>query len=140
MHKIIRVAGVLGLALLVAQPASLGAVKPGSERSRPAPGRLIIKFQGTPHKRAAAAMNPHRVTALALATGAAMRATRALSGGAQLVHVKRPMPAAKLAAMAARLSRQSGVAYAEPDVRLHPALLPNDPRYVKQLYLKGPAV
>jgi serine protease len=140
MHEIIRVAGVLGLALLIAQPASFGAVKPASERSRPAPGRLIIKFQGTPHKRTAAAMNPHRVTTLALATSVAMRATRALSGGAQLVHVKRPMPAAKLAAMAARLSRQPGVAYAEPDIRLYPALLPNDPRYVKQLYLKGPAV
>src|SRR5688572_12460745 len=139
MHTIISVAGVLGLALLIAQPASFGAVKPASERSLPTPGRIIIKFQGAPHKRAAAAMNPHRVTALAVATGVAMRATRALSGGAQLVHVKHPMPTAKLAAMAARLSHQPGVAYAEPDARLHPALLPNDPRYVKQLYLKGPA-
>src|SRR5688500_3109340 len=132
MHRIIYIAITLGLALLTAQPAAWGASKIADKQPQPPVGRLIIKFDGASYKGETAEPTARRVTALALATGIDMRATRALSGGTQLVHVKRSMPPAELAAMAARLSRQPGVAYAEPDARRYTALMPNDPEFVDQ--------
>ena len=96
--------------------------------------RFIVRFrEGTADPQS-------RLAAVAGRSGRSLTYVRAMSGDAHVVRV----PAAALAATAGQsrtdaarllgqqLMRDPDIAYAEPDRKLHPLLIPNDPLYPQQ--------
>ena len=107
----------------------------GAQRVTAANDRFIIKLKdGT-------ASAPSRVSAIAGRSGRAIAYLREMSGGA---HVVRIAPDAATAAIVGRsvaernrlvalqLMQDPDVVYAEPDRKLYPMLVPNDPLYSQQ--------
>jgi serine protease len=136
MRRTDRIVCMLALTLLMLQAAGSAAPLP-AKHLEPTAARLIVKFREGPQKNTVTTDTRQRVTALALWSGVGMRVTRTLSGGTHLVTLDRPLPAARLASMAARISEQPEVEYAEPDARRYLMLRPNDPRFVSQHYLES---
>lgn len=85
-----------------------------------APGQLIVKLSED--------AAPARLSALAARAGA-WRVTGSRYGAFSILHVD---PSADLHALALEISREPGVAYAEPAAILQPAFRPNDPLYELQ--------
>jgi serine protease len=107
----------------------------------PAESQLIIKFRDTPQKHDEARIGAaSRLGALSLQSGIGMHIARPLSGGAQLVTVRDPVAHGGPAAIAERLSARPDIEYAEPDIRVYPALTPNDPRFSDQYYLRNSSI
>jgi len=94
--------------------------------------RLALLADGGPTTRA-----HERVATLSAAAGRDVAWLRAMSGGADVLHLPRTLPIGEVEAMAAALARLPGVAYAEPDRRMFPALTPNDPRFGEQWSLQA---
>lgn len=99
--------------------------------------RIIVKIAGS--MRAAlladAAALPRagaRMPAFSAATGHDVVWLRAMSGGADVLGLPRPMPVADVQAVAAALAALPGVIYAAPDRRMFPTLAPDDPRFAEQ--------
>jgi serine protease len=136
MYRVLKTAGALGLALFVVQSAG-SAASASSKAPQPVASRLIVKFRAGPQKRTSPQETTQRLAALSLYTGMNMHIARSLSGGAQLVSIKHPMTPAQLTAISNRLASLPGVEYAEPDVRLYPVLVPNDPGFALQYYLRA---
>ena len=103
----------------------------------PGAARLIVKFRNSTGKTVPAT---RRVTAMAAQTGMNMTIQREMSGGAHLITMDRPMAPGAIAAMARDWSRQPEIEYADPDVRYDLALVPNDPRFNGQYYLRPAAI
>jgi subtilisin family serine protease len=97
-----------------------------------ASARLALLADGGPATRA-----HERVAILSAATGRDIAWLRAMSGGADVLRLPRALPIGEVEAMAAALARLPGVAYAEPDRRMFPALTPNDPRFGEQWSLQA---
>lgn len=79
---------------------------------------------------AASTSQAARQAAGALGIGA--QYLRPTATGAQVVKTSKPLPAADATTFLAALRSSPDVAYAEPDVVLHPAAAPNDPGYPYQ--------
>jgi serine protease len=94
--------------------------------------RLALLADGGPATRAR-----ERVASLSAAAGRDVVWLRAMSGGADVLRLPRAVPIGEVEAMAAALARLPGVAYAEPDRRVFPALTPNDPRFAEQWHLQA---
>lgn len=78
-----------------------------------------------------------RVATLSAAAGRDVVWLRGMSGGADVLRLPHALPIREVEAMAAALTRLPGVAYAEPDRRVFPALTPNDPRFGDQWHLQA---
>lgn len=101
--------------------------------------RIIIKLAGSVRATALADASTHagaRVPAFSAAAGHDVVWLRAMSGGADVLGLPRPMPVADVQAVAAALAALPGVTYAAPDRRLFPALAPDDPRFREQWNLQ----
>ncbi len=130
-------AGLIGLSI-VASAALAGGPSDSPIRTAAAADdandRFIVKL------REGAAEPQARIAAVAGRSGRALTYVRAMSGGAHVVRV----PATTLAAtagqtrneakrqLAQQLMLDPDVAYVEPDRKLYPLLVPNDPLYPQQ--------
>lgn len=94
--------------------------------------RLTLLADGGPAPRA-----HERVATLSAAAGRDIVWLRAMAGKADVLRLPRALPIGEVEAMAAALARLPGVAYAEPDRRMFPALTPNDPRFSEQWNLQA---
>jgi serine protease len=94
--------------------------------------RLAVLADGGPAIRAR-----ERLATLSAAAGRDVVWVRAMSGGADVLRLPHDLPIGEVAAMAAALAKLPGVAYAEPDRRVLPALTPNDPRFAEQWHLQA---
>lgn len=96
--------------------------------------RLIVKLK-TPKSQALAAqatgMSEARAQSLAVTAGRGMKALRTTAGGAQLMQLDEAVPLSQARAMAARLSQDADVEYAEPDVQFRRLAVPNEPRFTQ---------
>lgn len=115
--------------LLPALPAAAGDLPTG---------RLIIRLKNGAETRALT-LPAARVSALSGSAGITLRHRRAMSGGKQVMDLPSAVPLAQAEAIARRLMADPSVAYAEPDRRMLPALVPNDASYGSQWHYKSSA-
>jgi serine protease len=78
------------------------------------------------------AASPTLMAELSKAAGMPLTYGREMSGDAHVLKLPARLPPAQVAAIAARLSAQPGVAYAEPDLIAQADFVPNDPRWSDQ--------
>ena len=69
---------------------------------------------------------------LALQRGAAAQPLRLVANGSQLVKLERPLDATALQAIIQTLINDPDVDHVEPDLRVFPAMIPDDPLYADQ--------
>lgn len=129
---------IAGLAMVSGNAISAPAA---IDHDQLATDRIIVKFNDSVAAHATTVFDRADVSsrnrsalarALSRQTGLALRFRRTLSTGADLYALDSRLPAARLAALTAVLSRDPAVAYAEPDRLLQPMLAPNDSRYNEQ--------
>jgi serine protease len=123
----------LAAALLVApRPAGAAAIDAPTKR-------LIIKFRddaAAPRRNLAP---EERIRLLSSEANVALSAVRPMVLGAHVVALERAMPLSEARAIAGRLSAHPDVEYTEPDRRMYPHLVPNDPLLGQQPYLANTA-
>lgn len=110
--------------------------------------QMIVQFADeTTGTKMAQAVLDGRIQALSVATGTDLQYVRAMSGDAHVLKLPAALPVAEAEALAAAMSQQPGIAYAEPDymrqaigdapIRVAaPLLVPNDPQYANQWHYK----
>jgi serine protease len=101
--------------------------------------QLIVKLRAGTRNLSNAVLPPARMQALSAAAGASLAYRRAMSGGAHVLTLPYRMTVIEAEAIAARLSEDPNVEYAEPDRRAFPLATPNDTRYSEQWGLQEPA-
>ncbi|MBK8900358.1 MAG: S8 family serine peptidase [Anaerolineaceae bacterium] len=142
-----NVFGILLLAFAVIVVNVQGGLT--AQGTEPAPAgppisQMIVQFaeEATGNKMAEAVLDG-RIQQLSAATETDLQYMRAMSGDAHVLKLAAALPVAEAEVLAAELSRQPGVAYAEPDyirqaigdTPIHvaaPLLTPNDPQYGNQ--------
>jgi serine protease len=135
----------------ILQPSATGAGGPeNNARSQSFPhydytDQLIVKYRNPSLVRAAVSnskntgvMITDRVNTLSAAAGIALTHYRFMSSDGHVVKLPNRMTLAEAAAVARRLTADPDVEYAEPDQRMFPLLIPNDPSYVNQWHYKSP--
>jgi len=106
--------------------------------------RVIVRLTG-PRVTTGAAAKPapaaiaSRVAELAERTRLELTAVRELGPDMQVVEVGELRRGADVAGVLARLRADPGVEFAEPDARMHPHRVPNDPGFPQQWFLQAPA-
>ena len=96
--------------------------------------RLIVKLRDPAPVRA-----DLRIDELGGRRGYRLQHLRQMSGGAQVVRLAARLSRAEAAAVARQLASDPAVAYVEPDIRLLPQRIPNDPMYAQQWHYFEPA-
>jgi serine protease len=96
--------------------------------------RLLVKRRAVATARGSVT-TPGGVRAWSAAAGVALTSVRPMSGGAEVVMLPHPMTPAEAQAIVQRLQQDPGVEFVEPDRRVRPFLIPNDPDYSSQWYL-----
>lgn len=135
---------LLVAAALLSNPATGSAqqtISEGSPASRPLivpTDQIIIKYRATDDvAQANAADSASRMAQLSGAAGVALAYARSMSGEAHVLHLPEALSQEEVEAIAARLKRLPEVEYAEPDSRMFPLLIPNDPEYGDQWHYAG---
>ena len=144
-------AAVILICCGILQPSATGAGGPENNALSQSSSRydytdqLIVKYRSPSLVRAAVlnstnsgSMINDRVNALSAVAGIALTHYRFMSSDGHVVKLPNRMTLAEAAAIARRLSADPGVEYAEPDQRMFPLLIPNDPSYVNQWHYKSP--
>ena len=93
--------------------------------------RLIVRLR-EPETGVAAASASSRLDRVAGRMGARLQRLRGMSGNAHVVQLSRLHSRAEAAALARQLALDPEVQYAEPDLRMLPLRIPNDPSYAQQ--------
>jgi serine protease len=101
--------------------------------------QLIVKLRVGARSAPNAVLTPARMQALSASAGATLAYRRAMSGGARVLTLPYRMTVVEAEAIAAHLSEDPNVEYAEPDRRAFPLAIPNDTRYSEQWGLQEPA-
>jgi len=120
--------------------AATAAAREAAARHPPV-GRLIVKYReatgaaGANRDPKPAASAIDRVSALA---GQPVVHERAMSGGAHVLRLFQALPVDQAVSLARYLEADSSIEYVEPDLRMQPLLLPNDPEFVEQWHYLGP--
>jgi serine protease len=99
--------------------------------------QLIIKYKSTSGAFAAPAQ-ADQMNRLEAAAGVPLQYLRGMSGDANVLSLPEALPLAQVQAISLKLMSLPEVEYAEPDLRLFPALVPNDTYYANQWDLFGP--
>ncbi|HVO67200.1 MAG TPA: S8 family serine peptidase [Syntrophales bacterium] len=99
--------------------------------------QLIVKYRGT-SSALAEVLSAAKVNALSASAGVRLTHFRAMSGNVHVFKFPHRMTLAEATAAAQRLNTDPSVEYAEPDRRMFPMLVPNDPLYVNQWHYKSP--
>jgi gammaproteobacterial enzyme C-terminal transmembrane domain len=155
--SLLTAGGLLPLTAIAAPAAQPQAAQLGKTKSRAATAaqatrvqppvtQLIVKFKPAADARAAAAgdayaMTDRRLANISAAAGMSLAYRRPMSGNAHVLKLAQPLSAAEAAALAAKVSQQADVAYAEPDYWMFPAAVPPpaDPGYASQWHYHDPA-
>ncbi len=112
---------------------------PGAQREQIV-SRLIVKLRNPPQSELVQPMATSRVQALSASAGVRMKSLRAMAGNASLMELDAPLRLSEAKAVAARLSRDPQVEYAEPDFMMKRSLTPTEVRYTDwQWNLRAPA-
>ena len=93
--------------------------------------KLIVRMRTEKSQALAQPMSAGRVQTLSKTAGIGMKTLRTLAGGSELMQLERPMTVAEARAVAARLSQEADVQYAEPNTRFRRLAIPNEPRYTQ---------
>jgi len=99
--------------------------------------RLIVKLRD-PRTARVQILSADHLGSLNAAAGVTLEHFRPMSGGAHVLKLPRRMTLAEAQAIAAKLSADPGVEYAEPDRRMFQMLVPNDLLYANQWHYKSP--
>ncbi|MBS0313759.1 MAG: S8 family peptidase [Proteobacteria bacterium] len=127
----IRVAFAACCAALIASQTYAGGrtIDPDQPLPRLPVTRLIIKASDKSGPELSATEASSRVAAIASAVGQPMTFSHIAGLGAMIARLDTPMSPAQAEQLARRIAQQPGIAYAEPDGRAFPLLVPNDARY-----------
>ena len=101
----------------------------------PRTNRLIVKYRDPAIAAAALAdlpLAPAAIDRLSAVLGETVQLTRAMSGGAYVLALRRWMTIGEAEAAAAKIALEPDVDFAEPDVRSQHTLVPNDTSYASQ--------
>ncbi|HUL93628.1 MAG TPA: S8 family serine peptidase [Burkholderiales bacterium] len=138
-ESLLAIAGLVGLLLASPRPTQAGG--PGVSAQALSPyeftDRLIVKLR-EPQTARARVLSADRLSALSAAAWVTLEHFRPMSGGAHVLRLPQRMTLAEAQAIAARLKADPGVEHAEPDRRMFPMLVPNDPMYVNQWHYMSP--
>jgi len=85
--------------------------------------RYIVKFRDPD------ADPRSRLPALSATLGANVSFVRSMSGGAHVIRIDRNLSLSSARALSYQAMRDSNIQYIEPDRKLYPLLVPNDPQY-----------
>lgn len=99
--------------------------------------QLIVKYRDMSVARATVLKKEH-VDALSATAGVALTHFRAMSGDAHVFKLPHRMTMTEVEALVRKLKADPSVEYAEPDRRMFPMLVPNDPEYAYQWHYKSP--
>lgn len=139
--KLLIVAGVMSLALAQLQPTQARGPRDATKApSRPPyefTDQLIVKLRD-PQIARAQILGAGQMSTLNAAAGVTLRHFRPMSDDAHVLKLPRRMTVAEALAIAVRLNADPSVEYAEPDRRMFPMLVPNDPQYINQWHYKSP--
>ncbi|MBA2548248.1 MAG: S8 family serine peptidase [Burkholderiaceae bacterium] len=91
--------------------------------------RLIVKLRAPSASELARPMSASRVQSLSASAGVGMKSIRAMAGSATLMALDTPLPLSEARAVAARLSLDASVEYADPDIMFKKVTTPNDTRF-----------
>lgn len=152
--SLLTAGGLLPLTAIAAPVAQPQAAQLGKTKSRAATAaqatrvqppvtQLIVKFKPAVDARAAAAgdayaMTDRRLANISAAAGMSLAYRRPMSGNAHVLKLAQPLSAAEAAALAAKVSQQADVAYAEPDYWMFPAAVPSETDYDLQWHYHDP--
>jgi serine protease len=130
MHRLVHHA-LLSLLLLISPLAF--------SQSGPVNG-LIVQLKAASGVRETPQAAHERVAALARDSSLALADHRPLSGNHHLMRLSAALSGNALDAALRRLRLNPDVLSVEPDVRLHPSAVPNDPGFAQQWHLQTPGV
>ena len=145
LQRALLLATVFGAALAMPPRAAAGELDPfaAREASAPATDRVIVKLRetgaaGPGSTKPAPGQLAERMSEVGLRAGLRLRSIRSLGAGMQVVALERAAPGESLQATLARLRADAAVEFAEPDARMRPHRLPNDPGFAEQWFLQAP--
>lgn len=102
--------------------------------------QLIIKLRSPSASELVRPMSAGRVQTLVATAGVGMKSVRAMAGNASLLALDTPLPLSEATAVAARLSTDPSIEYAEPDIMFKKTATPNETRFTEwQWNLFSPA-
>ena len=102
--------------------------------------RLIVKLRNPNAGEMVRPLAVSRMQSLSASAGVGMKSLRAMAGNASLVALDKPLPLSEAKAVAARLTLDPQVEYAEPDIMMKRLLVPTEQRYTDwQWNLRSPA-
>lgn len=136
--QLLRKSALVGAcALLTGAPVTALAVEINSPSAVPASAtpytdRIIVKYKDSTQMGIASGLPQMAVDRASHRAGTQLRHMRRLAGGGQLMRLQKRMGESELAEIIARLQQDPEVEYAEPDLLLQPAAVPNDPMYNQQ--------
>lgn len=115
--------------LTAKQAALKGVAAPSVARPEQMVSQLIVKLRSPTASELVRPMSAGRVQSLAASAGVGMKSVRAMAGSASLLALDTPLPLSEATAVAARLSLDPSVEYAEPDIMLKKTATPNEARF-----------
>lgn len=99
--------------------------------------RFIVKYKsGTPERNAATAVQS-RLDRFASAFPSKAHHSRRMGVGSDIVKTERKLNAAEAKAFMRAIATDPDVEYVEPDSEMHAMMVPNDPQYGSQWYMKS---
>lgn len=127
------------LSNLVMPATYAGGVSPGAASTPQASVEaLIVKLRPAGKSARDRVIPSAQLLDLSTKAGKRLAHFRSMSGGAEVLRLPQRVSVAEAQAIAQRLKTDPGVEYAEPDLLMQPALLPNDPQFVNQWHYKAP--
>lgn len=131
---LLMVAGLLPLTgTAAAEPYPERPVTQIIVKFKPLSGALPADANGNAY-----AMTSQRMASLNATSAVALSYQRPMSGNAHVVRLEHAMTIVEAAVVAAQLSQQAEVAYAEADAWMYPAAVPNDASYSSQWHYMDP--
>lgn len=100
--------------------------------------RLIVKLKPNGAAAGVQGITVNTAPDLSATAGIGLRAVDTTTDGRQVLALPGPMTESEVEDIAARLRANPAVEYAEPDRRVYPSAVPNDPYYSFQWDFKGP--
>ena len=119
---------VLGVSLGLVFPAC--SVSQAEPAARWATDKLIIRFSDEGLRQAQAVRPQDLIPGISLPDGERLRSVRRFNTDGLVVRLPRAVSPEEAWRLAELLAAQPGIASAQPDKRMYPALVPNDPDYL----------
>jgi serine protease len=111
--------------------STTGTLPPQNGQADVPTDQIIIQYKSTTGAFAAPA-GAGQMARLSAAAGISLKYFRAMSGDASVLKLPAALPLAQVQTISTKLMALPELAYAEPDQRLFPALVPNDTNYANQ--------